>query len=55
MKCEHVKYSILFDGKRFVLVCDECGMKERSFETYDQALEFIGQDKLFHFPLDKTE
>ena len=55
MKCDHPKYSILYDGKRFVLVCDECGMKERSFETYDQALEFTGQDKLFHLPLDKNE
>ena len=47
MKCEHKSFSILFDGKRFVLTCDECGMKDKSFETYDEALEFTGQTKLF--------
>ena len=53
-KCEHNLFSLLFDGKRFCLVCDDCGYKDRSFESYDEGLEYIGLKKL-DIPLDKTE
>jgi hypothetical protein len=53
-KCDHKSFTLLFDGKRFCLVCDECGYKDRSFESYDDGLEYIGQKKL-EIPLDNAE